>query len=482
MENPQKKTKILLVTDSGKIHTGLAENVRLVFKNILEQYPDKYEICQHGWFNFNGVEEVPWPIHNTNVIQNNGKPDIDPHDRYGQRSFEGVLQKFQPDIVWASGDLWCFDHILNSPNRNKFRLIVYYTIDGAPYWGGHIEPGVKSEWGEKLSRADQVAVWSEWGVDVLSKSCPELSSSDIVSIYHPIDTNRFSIMSKEEKMLFRKKTYAEGIPNDAFILGWSGRNQFRKQNYIMWEVLHYIVYGDYIQCNNCNKVTVKEYDHSAMKSREIGDLLMYDKDYDYKTCWHCQSKDIINGKPIDDIFLWLHMNKEDPGYKADLHSKMWKVNDRCIYTNGLTTSKGLPPKVVADLYASWDGMLYLSGGEGFGIPAFETMASGVPIIYTNYSSHRDFCKHGGLSVNVRYIPELTFTIHRSITEINDAIKKVLWAYNNREEFAELGKKGREFALTKDLNSISKKWINVFDKLMKKQVSVIDTSKVYTQVI
>ena len=482
MENKIKKTKILIVTDSAKIHTGLAENARLVFTKLLEKHPKEFEIIQHGWFNFNGVEEVPWPVYNTNMIQNNGKPDIDPNDRYGQRSFEGILAKVQPDIVWASGDMWCFDHILNSPNRNKFRLVVYYTIDGSPYHGSELVPGVKSEWGAKLERADQVVVWSEFGKDVLEKSCPELAQSKIKVIYHPVDTQRFEYQNREEKLDFRKRTYADGIPPDAFILGWSGRNQFRKQNYIMWETMYYLVYGDYIVCNSCEKITAREYDHAARETRAVGDLTIYDADYDYTYCYHCNSKDITEGKPIDDIYLWLHMNKQDPGYKADLHSILWKVDHRCVYTNGLQSSKGLPPKMVADLYASWDALLYLSGGEGFGIPAFEAMACGTPVIYSNYSSHKDFCKEGGVSVNVRYIPELAFAIHRSIADINDAIKKILWAYSNRDSLIDLGLNGRAFAATKNTEVVTDEWINLFRDLMKTETSTIDTTKVFTQVL
>jgi glycosyltransferase involved in cell wall biosynthesis len=482
MENKVKKTKILIVTDSARIHTGLAENARLVFSRLLELHPNEFEIHQHGWFNFNGVEDISWPIHNTNIIDNNGKPDIDPNDRYGQRTFESILQKVQPDIVWASGDMWCFDHILNSPNRNKFRLIVYYTIDGSPYWGSEIVPEVKSEWGAKLERADQVVVWSEFGKDVLEKSCPELAQSDIKYIYHPVCTDRFQKMNREQKIDFRKRTYADGIPSDAFILGWSGRNQFRKQNHIMWETMHYVIHGDYISCNHCNKITVKEYDHAARTSRAVGELTIYDENYDYTYCYHCNSKKIEKGRPINDIYLWLHMNKTDPGYKADLHSVMWKVDHRCVYTNGLTSAKGLPPKMVSDLYSSWDALLYLSGGEGFGIPALEAMACSVPVIYSNYSSHKDFCKHGGIPVNVRYIPEMAFAIHRSIADMNDAVKKVLWAYNNRADLEELGNKGQKFTASKALDIVVGEWTDLFNELMSKPTSTINTSKVYTQVL
>ena len=190
-----KKTKILISTDSAQIHTGLAETCRLVFKGLLDKYPDHYEIEQLGWFhNEKGPEKVPWKIHQTHVIQEPGKPpQLDQSDRYGQRTFEHIRAKTNPDIVWTNGDLWCFDHVLNSPTRNTFRLCCYYTIDGSPYFGTHIESGVKSEWGSKLAKTDRLAVLTEWGEEVLHNSCPEIADKDIDVIYHPVDIKRFKV-------------------------------------------------------------------------------------------------------------------------------------------------------------------------------------------------------------------------------------------------------------------------------------------------
>jgi glycosyltransferase involved in cell wall biosynthesis len=479
----KEKIKILIVTDSAKIHTGLAETARLVFSRLLEKHPDQFDIHQHGWFNWNGPEDVSWPIYNTNLkTAANGRQELDPEDRYGQRTFEGVLDKVKPHIVWTNGDLWCFDHILNSPNRNLFRLIAYYTIDGAPYWGNSIKPGKSSEWGEKLVKADRLVVLTEWGRDTLKKSCPELVDKDIDVIYHPIDVSRFEVRDREQKLEIRNKMYNDNIPKDAFILGWVGRNQFRKQNYKMWEVMHYVTSGEYLACKDCEKITHKEYDHAARQTREVGTLMTYDKDYDYSYCWHCRSENISHGEPIDDIYLWLHMNKKDPGYSTDLHGTMWNVEDKCIYTEGLEQSKGLPPKVIADLISSWDCLLYLTGGEGFGIPAFEAMMSGVPVIYSNYSSHADFCQHGGMPVRINYISEMAFAIQRAIANTDDAISKVLWAYNNREDLVDLGAKGREFAMSKNLDSIVDAWHEMFIEMMEHPVAVADSSTIYAQVV
>lgn len=474
------KKKILLVTDSGGIHTGLAESTRLVFRYIHENYSDKYELSQLAWFNANLSEQIPWKMYNTNVVQNKGEQTLDPDDRYGKKTFEAVLAQEKPDIVWSSGDLWCFDHMLNSPNRNKFKLALYYTIDGTPYWGGSFDKGVSSEWGKKLSKADEVVVWSEWGKDVLEKSCPEISDKEIKVIYHPADTERFVPLTQEQKMSFRSQMYNPSIPRDAFVMGWIGRNQYRKMNFKMWEVLHYLIYGDYITCNSCGKVTPMEYDHASQAPRDIQNLMMYPEGYDYSYCSHCNSQDVSNGVPRDDIFLWLHMNKSDPGWNPELHSRLWKVEDRCIYTAGLQPSKGLPPDLLSKLMASWDSMLYLSGGEGFGIPAFESLACEVPVVYSNYSSHRDFCKYGGLPVKVDFIPELAFSIHRAIADTGATIAQVNKLYNDRNLGKSLGQAGRQHISQYSIKAIADQWCKLFDELGSTPAPVNGTNKLYLQ--
>jgi glycosyltransferase involved in cell wall biosynthesis len=476
------KTKILIITDSARIHTGLGENCRLVFKELMRRFPDKYELLQIGWFDINPSEQVPWNVMHTIMHpKGNGIVELDDSDKYGQKTFEGVLAKFKPDIVWCSGDIWCFDHLISSPNRNTFRLVLYYTIDGAPYFGTWLEPGLKSDWGQKLLKADEVVVWSEFGKEVLQSSCPELKNKDIKVIYHPMDVSRFRHLSREQKVQERRKLYNNGIDVNGFILGYVGRNQFRKQNYKLWEIAHYVVHGDYIECNQCNRVTIKEWDLSALKTKE-GRLTMYEEGYDYSECWYCRSKDIVAGKPISDFWLWQHIPVTDPGYNMELHHKMWKIRERIVRTSLDNASKGLPPDKIAEMISTWDGMLYTSGGEGFGIPAFEAQMCGVPLIYNNYSSHVDFAKEGGLPIRCTFIPEMGLAIHRSVSDTGDAVKQVLWAYRNREAFEALGMKGRINAMKHNTISVSGQWERLFSDMMNKPVAIQGATNVYSSII
>lgn len=475
------KTKILISTDSAAIHSGLAETCRLVFTDLLNRYKDQYEVHQLGWFHVTPTEQVSWPIYQTNIINGPNGPTLDNEDRYGQRSAESIIQKVKPDIVWTNGDLWCFDHLLNSPNRNTFRLVSYYTIDGSPYTGGFLNPGHSSEWGSKLVKTDRLVTLTEFGKRVLNTGCPELKEKKIDVIYHPVDVTRFRQLDTAGKHAERKRLYANSVPSDAFIIGWIGRNQFRKQNHKMWEVLHYLRFGAYIECRACLRVTIKEFDWCTQK--HTSGIHRYEHGYDYSECWYCKSKDIVPGKPLDDVYLWQHMSKSDVGYNFNLHSKIWGIENRVIVSGSDNPSKGLPPKMLSELMSTWDCLLYLTGGEGFGVPAFECLASGVPVVYADYSSHVDFCKHGGLPVRVgEFVPEFVFGINRSVCDTGDAVRQLLWGYRNREALATLGTKGRSFALTKNLTTITDQWHEMFQQMMQEPLPIHNAKNLYAQVV
>ena len=78
-----------------------------------------------------------------------------------------------------------------------------------------------------------------------------LKNKNIKVMYHPIDMQRYPMLSDDQRKKLRTKLLPKNLPEDVFICGWLGKNQFRKQNFKLWEVAHYIVHGDYIECKDC---------------------------------------------------------------------------------------------------------------------------------------------------------------------------------------------------------------------------------------
>ena len=477
-----KPIKILICTHSAQTSTGLGATVRNIFKPLLEKYPGKYELHQLGYFHVTDNQfQIPWPIYNTKVIKHpDGRLELDQNDKYGEISFHEVVERIQPDIVFGYGDMWHFNHMLESPLRNTYRMLSYYTIDGQPYFG-NLNQDNTTDWGKKLLKTDKLVVLSKFGAEVLKESCPELKDINIDVRYHPIDIRQHKFLSPEGKKELRSKVLPPVIAaSDPFIIGWCGRNQFRKQNYKLWETLHYLVYGDYIECNSCKRVTIKEYNH-ATKSTRVGNLTMYDADYKYDYCWHCKSTDIVLGVPQDNTYMWFHMPKSDNFYTPEFHERMWQITNKCIYTNGLDQVKGIPEQAVFDIFSSWDCMYYPSGGEGFGNPPYEAMACGVPIVYSNYSSHAEFCKNGGLPVRVTYIPEPHIGIQRSIVDTNHAVEQILKLKRDPELRYKLGASGRNYVAQYSLQAMAVAWDRVFTDMMDSPLPM-KNNKMYSTVI
>jgi glycosyltransferase involved in cell wall biosynthesis len=91
-------------------------------------------------------------------------------------------------------------------------------------------------------------------------------------------------------------------------------------------------------------------------------------------------------------------------------------------------------------------LLYLSGGEGFGLPAWEALCSSLPVIYTNYSAHAEFLSkaRAGLPVGGILQPESKSCIWRMIADVPQALETVRYLFADRELGNRLGANGPAF--------------------------------------
>lgn len=479
-----KKIKILICTHSAALHSGLSETTRHIFMPLVQKYKDKYDIHQLGYFHYAAVEQVPWPIYKTMSTNGPNGPQPDLDDRYGQKSFDKVVSELKPDIVFAYGDMWHFEHMLTSPFRNTYKLICYYTIDGQPYFG-HIHSDGSTDWGSKLTKADEIVVLSHFGKEVLKRGNKELATRDIKVMYHPIDMTRYPNLNEESKAKIKDKILPKHLSRDNFLCGWLGKNQFRKQNHKLWEIAHYMVYGDYIECKSCNRITIKEWNHTTRKIKDpdanpgqLDKLTLYDHDYRYTHCWHCKSTDIVPGVAQPNFYMWFHMAKDDPGYNPDLQERIWNVSNNCVYNQNIRGLTGVKSQDIAYMLASWDCMLYPSGGEGFGNPAAEAMAAGTPVVYSDYSSHAEFCEFGGLPIRCTYVPELVHGIQRAVVDTNHAVEQLLKLVRDKELKKSLGIKGKSHMQQFAIPNMVDVWNKIFSELdlAPKQ------DKIYTTII
>jgi glycosyltransferase involved in cell wall biosynthesis len=457
----RRATRILLVTDSAALPTGLAETTRLIFNSLLRAYPDAYELSQVGFFHCYAVTQPPWPIRPTKTAQAKGGIRFSEDDLYGEKTVPEVVRHWRPDIVFGFGDPQRLLHLCIPADGREHRVILYLNFDGLP-----LPPG----WAPQLSRADAIVTKSDFSRRVLLDSLGTAAPKRVSFLYSPADTERFKPISKAEKQELRSNLLPEWMPQDAFILGWNGRNQWRKQVWLLYKVLHYLRHGDYFVCSDCGRITPGDWNPCPRdKAREGESPSEQRPGYKFEYCDFCKSERFAKADRLENIFLWNHMpDPEEGDWSCRELERQFGVhaNRDIFYTEGYALKSSLGPEAMPILYQLWDCLLYLSGGEGFGLPAWEAMCAGVPVIYTNYSSHAEFLGRAGAGIPVGGIlqPEAKQCIWRMIGDVGQTIGAVRRLYFERGLAERFGQNGHAFVQEYSTEIQVKKWHEIFQGL------------------
>jgi glycosyltransferase involved in cell wall biosynthesis len=100
------------------------------------------------------------------------------------------------------------------------------------------------------------------------------------------------------------------------------------------------------------------------------------------------------------------------------------------------------PERMAAIYSTFDVLLMPSAGEGFGIPAIEAQACGVPVIASDFSAQPELNASGWLVSGQRvFTPLRAWQFQPDIGDIADALRQ---AYDANTEH--LGRHAREFVV------------------------------------
>src|SRR3989442_8155759 len=204
-----KRTRILIVTDSPVLPSGMAEATRLIFSTLLDKYPEKYELHQIGLFHCYAVTTPRWPIYPTMTSKGpDGHVRFAPEDRYGQNTFSKCVAKLQPDIVFAFGDPQRVFHLCAPAKVRRHRLVLYVNFDGLP-----LPPG----YGSALRNADLIFTKSEFSKNVLASALAGFPPEKISYLYSPADTQRFAPISDDTRADLRRDLLPDWMPQHAFI-------------------------------------------------------------------------------------------------------------------------------------------------------------------------------------------------------------------------------------------------------------------------
>lgn len=467
-----KPIRILVITDSPTLPTGQAETTRLIFSSLLAKYPQDYEVHQIGLFQCYSVTQSTWPVHSTMTFKNReGKLDFTPEDKYGQKTFFRLLPKIQPDVVFAFGDPQTVLYLCLPARDRRFKLILYLNFDGLP---------MPPTYGPILDRADLIFTVSEFSMQVATRCLPVIAREKVGYRNSPADLDRFAPATERARAEMRRDLLPSWMPPDAFLMGWIGRNQWRKQVWVLYKVLHYLRTGEYLLCQTCGRVSLIDWDPTRQSHlQQIAFVLESRPGYRYETCGHCGSRETEKAKPLNDVFLWCHMPDEpDEAWPAHTLEQQFGLsrNRDLHYTPDHGLKSALAPGDMPMLYSIWDCLLYLSGGEGFGLPAWEAMCSALPVIYTNYSAHGKFLSdaRAGIPVGGVLQPEPKNCIWRMVADVTQAIEAVRLLYLDRKLAQQLGANGREFVKQFAVATQVEAWNQSFKQLVQPATALVGT--------
>jgi glycosyltransferase involved in cell wall biosynthesis len=454
------RTKILIVSDSAVLPTARGETIRLIFKTLLSRFKDEYEIQQIGLNHTLAVTLPFWPIIPTKVVTKGDLRALDPDDLFGQKTFPEVASAFQPDIVFVH----------NTP-RNAIpiclteissRLVLYLKLDDFP---------VPDSLGKILSRADAVVTMSELSKDLIGL-LPGIDEQKLDYIYSPADTQRFSTTSPEKRERLRQQLLPPWMPSDGFIMGWVGKNYWRKQIWQLYKLIHHLRRGQYFVCSDCSGVTLGDCDAQQRYSNKKKRVSQSGNGFVDRACDHCSSREVYRAEPLLDIFMWFHTVRDDPLGEWPLQSLEERYDVRIgrdiYYTEGYSCDAALAPEDMPALYSLWDCLAYLSGSEGFGLPVWEGLCSGIPAIYTAFSAHGElvFKAQAGIPIDGIVQPEKNTMAWRMVADLRTAIQAVRNLYFDRQLISRLGLNARRFVEPYSLENQAERWHCLFQRLRR----------------
>jgi glycosyltransferase involved in cell wall biosynthesis len=412
--DPSKPT-ILMMTDCPLLHTGQAVVCREVATGLAKT--NKYNIVVAAW-GYNGYG------HNFPFIMLPASPKDfgrNGHPEAGIPGIEQIINYVKPQFLWTIGDIWMVDYITQLGNRKNFKWIAYTPIDGEP---------IPDYWRPWLNNPDRLVMETQYGYDMVKNFD---STIDHRWVYHGCNTRNFYPLPEEARKNLKKQinylkitsptnlTLANGLPEDTFVVGTLARNQPRK-NY----------------------------------DRNLKAFQLFAKD-----------------KP--NVRLWIHAAPIDQGYNLVQLACHLGLQDKVIFTPKNSIVDGLSEQDLNLVINMWDVHFLPTQGEGFGIPILETMASGVPQVVSDYTSHVEFASKGGIMIPLDkdddFLTGMPHPVERAIPKPSNSARILTQLYNDRALRDKLAISARETAEPMTWDATIPKWDAIFQEMLQPQAAV-----------
>lgn len=389
------------MTDSLNMPTGMGRLGREIALGLQKR---GHDIGYIGWFQHSDIP-ANQPQGMRCWFTNN--------QNYGADILDNVVNRFQPDILLTIGDFWWLYYIAD-PNicrtRRFFQWCSYIPVDGEPLNGG-IPPAIRGV----IEDIDIPVAYTDYAKNAVLKSIFDQETRNrIRTIYHGVDTSVFKPLDKKKRQEIREQ-YGIG---DKFVFLTVSRNQSRKN---------------------------------------IPELFRIWKKF--------SSLPEIKDRAV----LWPHMYFNDPmGWNIDDLLQVLELKNQSIMYFDQVAHSGsemflLSNDKLAELYQIADAFVLLSG-EGFGMPTFEAMATGLPCILLNHSASSELGS-GGRAEFVPVGDSLTWTgshlTQRPVPDLNEGVKSFIKVFSDKKYRDSIAKAGQDFAVQYPWDRVVDDWNNLF---------------------
>lgn len=388
------KRRVLVMGEAHYLSSGFGTYSKELLTRL--HNTNKYELAEFAAYGRSDLgSNVPWTFY-PNMPDDNNSQETELYNsngahQFGLWRFDKVCLDFCPDIVLCYRDPWMDNWIQESPSRPYFHWVWMPTVDSAPQ---------RQEWINTFTNCDAVFSYSEFGGKVLQEQGKErLNFKGCAS--PGIDPAVYKPLPKRE---LRQEM---GLDPDCFIVGTVMRNQKRK---LFFELMKsFRLFLDRAPTEIASKTFL--YLHTSYPEKmgwDIPDGILQNK---------------LGGKVLM-TYVCKTCKKFFPSVFNDaLHKCKFCHNISSVCP---TVSHGVSIAELAQIYNLLDLYVQYAICEGFGMPAVEAAACGVPVAAVDYSAMEDVVRFTkGYPIPVKaFFREIETNAERAHPD-NDALADIM---------------------------------------------------------
>ncbi len=401
------KRKILAISDFG--NSGISESARYPLLHWHNQGHEVFHLAlgYSGCSSSVDAKMYPWRDRLIPIFPRNEQT------KFGQCDIRHALEMSGADVLFTTFDVWMTAYI-NQPHTaafldertkealshqsRKFTHIMYFPLDGL-IQGKYLPLGMD----DTIFGADIPVTYSKFAQNAVKFN----TNIDIPFIPIPHNADIYKPMNKKE---CRREM---NFPENAFIIGMVGTNQYRKS------------WGEFFEA-------VVPFAH---RHKDV-----------YIAPWTTWNNSIMGGAEIRDYI-----------YRSGLQERI--IDPTQII--GSLSDNGM-----ALLYNSFDLTVLATVGEGCGLPPLRSRACGVPALVTNHTSNTEFTVHEWerIKIKAKYYDNFGSNIERYLTDVDDLSYKLELFYNDHYAKNHIGQLGLMKMQEFEVDRIMPMWDEILESI------------------